>query len=337
MTDDNEKSQPRTESVTAAQELLDKTLSKLKDLGDSDQSTLFPNGVQSVDLEVGFGTQENPEFHLALKIIGAGSSADRDEEQTQIRFNAEGHHIIALIAMKDLETNSPEVFNKVQQILTDGDRTIFEAAKFADDIRNSQPQTKPFHFVDISLREGGPLEPPLPPEPHVLSKIVDFTNLLREHGNDAEENVNNLSWLIHLFGDVHQPMHCIERTNQFNPNGDRGGNGFRLKGRPNNLHSLWDSSVSIFSDTDPDDTAVNIMQEHTRESLANDLQETEPESWARNGFRLARRFAYSPLVEDPDNPPRPSTNYLRTMSQTGRRQAALGGYRLADRLKEIFG
>ena len=41
-------------------------------------------------------------------------------------------------------------------------------ATFPDDIRAQQPQTKPFHFIDIPLEEGGAVNPPLPASPHVL-------------------------------------------------------------------------------------------------------------------------------------------------------------------------
>jgi hypothetical protein len=345
MSNENKDASHKNANTAAAQELLNVTFSHLKDLGDGEQSSrLFPNGIASVDLEVELGTKVKPNFRVALRITGGASStmelpftATGEEDQLRATFNAEGHHVIALIAMQDLEVNSPTIFQKVERILAEGGRTIFEAAKYPDDIRLTQPQTKPFHYVDIPLKNGGPSNPPLPNEPHVLSKIVDFTKFLNSGGGNSEQKVNALSWLIHLFGDIHQPLHCIERFNVFNPSGDRGGNGFKLKGHPNNLHSLWDSSVNVFRAIDDRDLAIEIMHEHTRKSLTNDLKELDTEWWARASFRLAKRYAYSSaLVENPNNPPKPSLDYLRRMEQIGRRQAARGGYRLSSRLKEIF-
>ena len=244
--------------------------------------------------------------------------------------------MIALLAMEDLQTNSATALQRVQRILEDGDRSVREAATFPDDIRAQQPQTKPFHFIDIPLEEGGAVNPPLPASPHVLSKIEDFSDFLRSGGGSTEEKVDALSWMFHLFGDVHQPMHCIERISELHPGGDRGGNSFRLRGRARNLHSLWDSSVNVLADLGEEELVQSILQEHSRESLASDIGVTDTEKWARASFNLAKRHAYS-LEENPQNPPKPSTSYLRNMEKIGRRQAALGGYRLSDRLKEIFG
>lgn len=332
--DDSQKTMD--EGVATAQGLLEAVLDKLKEVGAGDEaSRMFPNGIGSVDVEVGLGDGQGQNLRVSLKVGSGGGGAEEDEE-AEVRFNAEGHHVIALIAMKDLEAQSAEAFRAVQEILDQGDRTAVEAAEFPDTIRNQQPETKPFHFVDIPLVKNGPLNPPLPDPPHVLTKITEFTDLLAADGGDAEEKVNNLSWLIHLFGDVHQPLHCIERTNEFHRRGDSGGNGFKLRGRKNNLHSLWDSSVNVSRALDEEELADDIMQEHTRDSLAADLQVADLERWARAGFTLAKRNAYT-LVEDPANPPRPPADYLRKMERIGRRQAALGGYRLSDRLREIFG
>ncbi|HEX8138513.1 MAG TPA: S1/P1 nuclease [Pyrinomonadaceae bacterium] len=324
------------EGVATAQGLLEAVLDKLKEVGAGDEpSRMFPNGIGSVDVEVGVGDGRQQNLRVSLKLGSAGCGAEADEE-AEIRFNSEGHHVIALIAITDLEERSPQAFEAVQQILLDGDRTVIEAAEFPDTIRNQQPETKPFHYVDIPLQANGPLNPPLPDPPHVLTKMAEFTELLAGGGGNAQEKVNNLSWLFHLFGDVHQPLHCAERFNQFHRRGDGGGNGFRLRGRKDNLHSLWDSSVNVSRAVDEEELRDEIMQEHTRDSLATDLQVTDTERWARASFSLAKRHAYI-LVEDPSNPPRPPADYLRKMERVGRRQAALGGYRLSDRLAEIFG
>jgi hypothetical protein len=67
-----------------------------------------------------------------------------------------------------------------------------------------------------------------------------------------------------------------------------------------------------------------------------DLQITSRTTWARVAHNLARTHAYA-LRENPQNPPRPSAAYVRNMEKVGRRQAALGGYRLADHLIQILG
>jgi len=250
-------------------------------------------------------------------------------------FNAEGHHVIAQIAQLDLTQNFPQVMKKVQKILDDGGRDLLTAATFPDDIRDSHPETKPFHFVDIPFRDGGPINPPLPHVPHVISKISEFSAALQQHNGSPLERVDNLSWLIHLFGDIHQPLHCIEHISNLHPGGDRGGNSFLLKGKAKNLHSLWDSSVD-FTNNSGQQLVNDIAKEHSRNSLKTDLQNTNLEDWARASFALARKFAYAPLQENPAAPPTPSKAYLKKAQEIGQRQAALAGYRLADRLRKIL-
>ena len=86
-------------------------------------------------------------------------------------FNAEGHHVIALSATQDLEQRSPVAMLKVRKILDDGGRTVERAATFPDDLRQQQPATKHFHFIDIPFTDDGPANPILPPAPHAVSKM----------------------------------------------------------------------------------------------------------------------------------------------------------------------
>lgn len=327
----------------SVQELLDTALAKIKGLHeDGGSEAPPPNGIGSVQLEVD-ADETSSEFHFKLKVDfakaaaanGDASIAMDDGDDAGLFFNSEGHHVVALIAMADLQSRSPQAARAAEQILLAGDRTLEAAAVFPDDIRNEQPETKPFHFVDIPLQRGGPLNPPLPHAPHVISEIATFSTALAGRRSTDAEKVDALSWLIHLFGDIHQPMHCIERISDEHPGGDRGGNSFKLRGAASNLHSLWDRSVD-FNNGNEEEVATAIMGEHPRASLAVDLQVTSPEAWARACFKLAKKFAYS-LRENPANPPRPSAAYLRKANEIARRQAALAGYRLSDRLQDIFG
>jgi hypothetical protein len=269
---------------------------------------------------------------LAAAIQDAAGEGDGDVD---VSFNAEGHHIVAMIAMRDLQTNTPATATKVQNLLDSVNRTLREAATFPDDIKQKQPKTKPFHFIDIPFEDGGPVNPELPDPPHVLSRIATAMTFLANGGGTAQEKVDEMSWLIHLIGDIHQPLHCAEHISALHPGGDRGGNSFKIHGKGSNLHSLWDSSVD-FKNTDEDELVLSLMQEHTRATLAADLQVNDAEAWARTSFALAKKHAYQPLHENPAKPPTPSATYLKSANKVGRRQAALAGYRLADRFKTLF-
>src|SRR5215831_4258968 len=261
-----------TSSDRKAQTLIATAFDQIRQLSaDEAPSHLFPNGIGSLELSLGTGPGGSQT--LSLKISGADvqpaqSVAPEDvpimlDGNVTATFNAEGHHVIAQIAQLDLTQNFPQVMKKVQKILDDGGRDLLTAATFPDDIRDSHPETKPFHFVDIPFRDGGPINPPLPHVPHVISKISEFSAALQQHNGSPLERVDNLSWLIHLFGDIHQPLHCIEHISNLHPGGDRGGNSFLLKGKAKNLHSLWDSSVD-FTNNSGQQLVNDIAKEHSR-------------------------------------------------------------------------
>jgi len=339
-----EASSPHQAPDATANRFIEKAIEQVQRLGSSQEtSQLFPNGLKSLELDLvaSDGTR------VSLKLASNDSSSTEVTapgtdspifvgKDVQATFNAEGHHVVALIARADLQQRLPATMAKVQKILDNGGRDLLAAATFPDDIRSSHPETKPFHFIDIEFETGGPAIPPLPPAPTVISKIADFTAAIKR-GGTPKDLIDPLSWLIHLVGDIHQPLHCITHISSLHPrpDGDRGGNSFALRGHARNLHSLWDSSVSFTAESE-DQIASDILQEHTRTELAADLRETDTEQWARSSFNLAKQFAYAPLHENPSSPPKPTAQYLANTLKVGRRQAALAGYRLADRLQEVF-
>jgi len=336
-----------TEEMTnvSVHRLVEGAFTKIRELGEGkDASCLFPNGITSLILDVESKRDDETLLRVQLKLEVARSAnghgaiigADADDEiMAGVSFDAEGHHVIAMIAMADLRARFAGTATRVQTLLESGNRSLLNAAVFPDTIKLAHPETKPFHYVDIPLRAGDPPNPPLPSAPHVITKIAEFTAFLQSGGGTVSQRVDALSWVIHLFGDIHQPLHCVERFNADHPGGDRGGNSFKVKGGAGNLHALWDSSVD-FKHTDEELLVPAIMAEHPRASLDPDLAVTDVETWARASFLLAKTVVYT-LQENTANPPKPSATYLATANKVGRRQAALAGYRLANRLHAIFG
>ena len=55
-------------------------------------------------------------------------------------------------------------------------------------------------------------------------------------------------YLVHVTGDIHQPLHSVALFNETYPQGDRGGNSLKinlLNGTQQNLHSFWDSGAFL--------------------------------------------------------------------------------------------
>ena len=61
-----------------------------------------------------------------------------------------------------------------------------------------------------------------------------------------------LTWLFHLVGDVHQPLHTVQIVTTDYPNGDRGGNAICVRapsGNSMDLHRFWDGVITSSNNT----------------------------------------------------------------------------------------
>src|ERR1700758_3364100 len=63
-------------------------------------------------------------------------------------------------------------------------------------------------------------------------------------------NDRSMVWLMHMVGDIHQPLHCLTRVSATHPDGDRGGNLVLLNGPAKNLHFFWDDVLARDSHCD---------------------------------------------------------------------------------------
>jgi hypothetical protein len=244
--------------------------------------------------------------------------------------------------MNDLEARRPDIKAKIDGILpadASGRPDYFRAANWADYIKGSRPETKPWHFVDLPYDpENRSAVPELPDPPHAISQLAVMGERLGR-ADDPAEQLEALRFILHLVGDIHQPLHCITRiTPELQaPQGDRGGNDFKLRGPYHNLHSLWDDSVNLQLPDSAEALAEDVVRRHPRASLARELAVQDPEAWARAGFAIAVKRGYGPLEDAAADRPTPSNAYLRAARDIGQRQAAIGGYRLADLLIGLFG
>ena len=127
---------------------------------------------------------------------------------------------------------------------------FMRASTWPDQIRRKgSPYDHPeWHYIDY------PLEPPTFPEKpgpsptnDILYGIAQSEKMLRDPNSSPEVRAVYLSWLIHLVGDVHQPLHCSTLVNVEYPApiGDKGGNNFYVRPAEAalNLHSIWDNAL----------------------------------------------------------------------------------------------
>ena len=148
-----------------------------------------------------------------------------------------------------------------------------------------------------------------------------------------------LSWILHLIGDLHQPLHttALFAVPAFT-HGDRGGNDILVVGG-SNLHALWDGALGDERRLPQVDAQARDLGRATATESAKALQgdlQLNFRSWAKHGRYLASKIVYSPDVRamlaaaSPSQPPRVVVDdrYRDAMSAAAERQIGLAGHRI---------
>jgi len=214
--------------------------------------------------------------------------------------------------------------------------------------------------------------------PNLLGSTTTTTKRFLRGGNDGEQRertiydlnthntssvgiLDSLKFLIHIIGDVHQPLHVSRGS-------DKGGNTIKVSFREDvhsvvddghtrgevqhsawNLHSVWDTGIIHKAMKEFFNNSQDILQKDIERLLQNDDDVNNwlscanghnlecVSSWAKESFHDALAWAYADengheivagavLSED----------YFLTRLGTVERRLAAGGVRLAASLESIF-
>jgi hypothetical protein len=167
----------------------------------------------------------------------------------------------------------------------------------------------------------------------VVDKIGQFADELADPHTDREERLVALKFVLHLVGDLHQPLHAADDH-------DAGGNRKRVVAegyRPGNLHYFWDTEFVERLGTDSRSVAMTLTA-----AISDDERQEwslgTASDWAKESFGLAHKDAYGLL-------PEPSARgvyvldarYIEAAVQDVRLQLSRAGVRLALVLNRAVG
>lgn len=148
-----------------------------------------------------------------------------------------GHRITGEIAEKYLTENTKIELRKLV-----GDESLAEISTYADEMRSSDDEfwkvtARPYHYVTVPKGKtydqvGAPIQG------DAMFALEKCSKIVRDPGASKIDKTSSIKLIVHLIGDLHQPLHVGAGL-------DRGGNDVKVKfvGKDTNLHSVWDSGM----------------------------------------------------------------------------------------------
>jgi hypothetical protein len=184
---------------------------------------------------------------------------------------------------------------------------------------------KYWHFVDIPFSTTGATLPSIP-TPNAQDRIAAFRGVLTSNEPDAVKSYD-LVWLLHLVGDVHQPLHCATRVTASDKDGDAGGNAVKLTTCGScALHAFWDQALGTSTSLKTViDKAKTIRK--AKGAATSNLNEAD---WVEESFAAAKKTAYkNPPIGAGHGPFTPTKGYRTAAGSLAEKRIAVAGARLA--------
>ncbi len=310
----------------------------------TDPKSPFPRGLAEVEFEY---RVEHGAPAMKLRVRGVDPRALEEtpplaalgepaegEAGFGLKFNTPGHCVVALMAQEILSVEQPGTLQALIDLLTHDplERGGLDAmAVWPDEIKNERPETRSWHYVNTPYTPGQAERPPVPTHQSILTVLPEQLAIL-ENSQDVGARNDALAFVLHLVGDIHQPLHTITLFNDEFPDGDKGGNKFKLA-HGGNMHSLWDDTLATKKSQIPGRVA-DLLERYPRSAFTAQLAVPPFVEWMWEGYQIGTE-AYSLIMEESEDD-RATSEYRGWARTTARRQAALGAYRLADLLADCL-
>lgn len=236
-------------------------------------------------------------------------------------WGQKGHDVVAFIAEKHLQ---PEVLAHVEEVL--GNKSLVYYSNWLDNASHTEAYayTKTWHYknvdADVTYETA-----PKNKKGDVVEAVKSIVEQLEKGGISAEKENIMLRMLIHLVGDMHQPMHLGHLS-------DLGGNLHKIKffKRDNNLHSVWDGSIvdsaHKWSYSEWQSQIDRVSEVERTRLIAGDIDD-----WAKETYMIASKiYEATPIGSNI------SYDYVAEWTPVIEQQFLKGGLRLAHLLNIIY-
>ena len=236
-------------------------------------------------------------------------------------WGQKGHRTTAAIAEHYLNRRTKK---HLKDLL--GEETLVTVSTYADEIKSYSEFKKysPWHYVNITLGKTYAVDSKNP-SGDLYMAIEECKKVLKSEESSKEDKIFYLKFLVHLLGDLHQPLHVGKAE-------DQGGNKIQVRwfNDGTNLHSVWDTKMIESYGMSYSELADNYGARDKDKYKA--ISSGSVMDWVNEGRALADTVYASAKVGE-----KLSYRYQADNFEIITEQLEKGGIRLASILNEIFG
>lgn len=223
---------------------------------------------------------------------------------------------------------------------------FIRAAAWPDDIRgNASFHHGTWHYVNFPFTMPDDVDMDNPIGGSLMRKIRDSMNTVKNQTAVSQKNrAIMLSWLLHLLGDMHQPLHTVALVNDTYPEGDHGGNDFFVRKTATSsvmkLHGFWDDVLGTSRTIQSSATLATELT--TQHPFTGSMDDGDYKDWAKDSAKLAVSDTYNfngqPITgsSNPNHGTAVPTGYQANARRISAKQVALAGYRIAKTLSSLL-
>lgn len=231
-----------------------------------------------------------------------------------------GHRATGEIAQKHLSGKAKRAIKKLL-----GGESLALVSTFVDEIKADRSFAKfsAWHYVNFPAdKDYTDIEPSEFGD--VVMGIQQCIAVVKDADTSREDRIFYLKMLVHLVGDLHQPMHVGRAA-------DKGGNDIQVQwfGKGSNLHQVWDQDLIESYGMSYTELANNLPKLSKNQQKA--IQQGTVYDWVEESQELANELYDSVEVGEKLSYP-----YAYKYTNMVRNQLLKGGLRLAMVLNDIF-
>ena len=188
---------------------------------------------------------------------------------------------------------------------------------------------KYWHFIDTPFTQDGTTPLTAIPSPNAETEIAIFRQALTSSVSDKIKSYD-LVWLLHLVGDVHQPLHSTTRVGATDLQGDNGGNNVKLSDPSKELHAFWDGLPGDSSNV------ADVITYGKTLTAADPLlaKKSDASDWIKESFDIAQTRVYSGPIGTGDGPFPITQAYKDNAQKIAAERVELAGERLANLIND---